>query len=162
MKSKEMKKVLIALDYDPTAQKVAETGYALAKTMGAEVILLHVISDPMYYTLTGHVTVMGFAGEKGSGKYKSDTKIDAVNVSQHFLDSSKKHLGDDTIKTLVKEGDFAISILKAAKDLKVDVIVIGTHSKKWLENIVMGSVTREVLNQTTIPIFIIPTKKRDQ
>ena len=45
MKTFKMKKVLIALDYDPTAQKVAETGFSLAKTMGAEVILLHVISD---------------------------------------------------------------------------------------------------------------------
>lgn len=30
-----MNKILIALDYDPTAQKVAEKGYALAKSMGA-------------------------------------------------------------------------------------------------------------------------------
>jgi hypothetical protein len=36
-----MKKVLIALDYDLTAQKVAETSYAMAKAMKAEVILLH-------------------------------------------------------------------------------------------------------------------------
>jgi nucleotide-binding universal stress UspA family protein len=50
MKTNKLKKVLIALDYDPTAQKVAETGYSLAKTMGAEVILLHVISDPVYYS----------------------------------------------------------------------------------------------------------------
>jgi hypothetical protein len=34
MKTNKMKKVLIALDYDPTAQKVAEVGFSLAKTMG--------------------------------------------------------------------------------------------------------------------------------
>jgi nucleotide-binding universal stress UspA family protein len=50
MKTNKLKKVLIALDYDPTAQKVAETGYSLAKAMGAEVILLHAISDPVYYS----------------------------------------------------------------------------------------------------------------
>jgi len=33
-----MKKVMIALDYDPTAQKIAEAGYSLAKEMGAEVL----------------------------------------------------------------------------------------------------------------------------
>ena len=38
-----MKKILIALDYDPPAQKIAETGYALAKDMNAEVVLLHVV-----------------------------------------------------------------------------------------------------------------------
>lgn len=49
MKTIEMKKVLIALDYDQNAKKVAETGYSLAKTLGAEVIMLHVITDPIYY-----------------------------------------------------------------------------------------------------------------
>lgn len=34
----KMKKVLIALDYDPTAQKVAEIGFSIAKAMKAEII----------------------------------------------------------------------------------------------------------------------------
>jgi nucleotide-binding universal stress UspA family protein len=62
---------------------------------------------------------------------------------------------------LVEEGDFAESILKTAKDLHVDIIVIGTHSRKWLENIVIGSVTEKVLNNTSLPLFIIPTKKHN-
>ena len=43
-----MKKVLIALDYNPTAQKVAEHGFELATAMKAEIILLHVIT---YYKI---------------------------------------------------------------------------------------------------------------
>ena len=82
-------------------------------------------------------------------------------ASQQFLDKSKQHLGDKTIQTLVAEGDFAESILKTAKDLHADIIVMGSHSRKWLENIVMGSVTEKVLNHTTIPLFIIPTKKHN-
>jgi len=160
METKKNKKVLIALDYDPTAEKVAETGYAIAKAMGAEVILLHVVSDPLYYTLTGHVTVMGFAGEAGSGKFKSKSNDDAKNVSQHFLDSAKKHLGAEGIQTIIKEGDFAPTILKSAKELHADIIVMGSHSKKWLENIVMGSVIREVLQHTVLPVLVIPTKKQ--
>jgi nucleotide-binding universal stress UspA family protein len=38
---------------------------------------------------------------------------------------------------------------------------MGSHSQKWLENIIMGSVTQEVLRKTNIPLFIIPTKKHD-
>jgi nucleotide-binding universal stress UspA family protein len=45
MKTIKMKKVLIALDYNPTAQKVAEVGFSMAKSMNAEVSLLHVIAD---------------------------------------------------------------------------------------------------------------------
>jgi nucleotide-binding universal stress UspA family protein len=155
-----MKKVLIALDYNPTAQKVAEVGYLLAKTMGAEVILLHVISDPVYYSSAEYSPIMGFTG-LDMGPLQLDSVDGLKKASQHFLNKSKHHLGDNTIQTLVTEGDFAESILKTAKDLHVDIIVMGSHSRRWLDEILMGSVTEKVLHHTTIPLFIIPTKKRN-
>jgi nucleotide-binding universal stress UspA family protein len=159
MKTKKMQKVLIALDYNPTAQKVAESGFSLAETLKAEVILLHVISDPVYYSSTEYSPITGFTGYQDEGPMQLNS-VDALkNVSQQFLDKFKHHLGDSSIQTLVGEGDYAESILKTAKDLHADIIVMGTHSRKWLENIVMGSVTEKVLNHTTIPLFIIPTKK---
>lgn len=156
-----MQKVLIALDYNPTAQKVAEAGFSMAKAMNAEIILLHVISDPVYYSSTDYSPIMGFNGFLEMGHSQPDNVDSLKKASQQFLDKSKQHLGDKTIQTLVLEGDFAESILKTAKDLPADIIVMGTHSRKWLENIVMGSVTEKVLNHTTIPLFIIPTKKHN-
>lgn len=156
-----MKKVLIALDYDPTAQKVAETGFSMAKAMNAEVILLHVISDPVNYTSPGHVTIMGFAGQVDMNPLQLNNIDVLKKASLHFLDKSRHHLGDKAIQTLVEEGDCAESILKAAKNMHADVIVMGSHSRKWLEKIVIGSVTEKVLNHTSIPLFIIPTKKHD-
>jgi nucleotide-binding universal stress UspA family protein len=161
MKTKEMKKVLIALDYNPTAQKVAEAGFSMAKAMNAEIILLHVISDPVYYSSTENSPIMGFNGFMEMGHKQLDNVDSLKKASQQFLDKSKQHLGDETIQTLVEEGDFAESILKTAEDLRADIIVMGTHSRKWLENIVMGSVTEKVLNHTSIPLFIIPTKKHN-
>ena len=161
MKTTRMTKVLIALDYDPTAQKVAEVGFSLAKTMGSEVILLHVISDPVYYSSTEYSPIMGFTGYTDAVQLQLNS-VDGLKIaSQHYLDKLKYQLGDETIQTLVKEGDFAESILKAAKDLHADIIVMGSHSRKWLENIVMGSVTEKVLHHTSIPLFIIPTKKHN-
>jgi nucleotide-binding universal stress UspA family protein len=161
MKTKKIKKVLIALDYDPTAQKVAEEGFSLAKAMNSEVILLHVISDPVYYSSTEYSPIMGFTGFINMGPLQLDTVEELIKASQHFLDKSKQHLGDKTILTIVKEGDFAGSILRTSEELNADIIVMGSHSRKWLENIVMGSVTEKVLHNTTIPLFIIPTKKQD-
>jgi nucleotide-binding universal stress UspA family protein len=43
--------------------------------------------------------------------------------------------------------------------LNADIVVLGSHSRKWLENVVMGSVTEKVLRQTSKPLFIVPTKK---
>ena len=156
-----MKKVLIALDYDPSAQKVAEIGFSFAKTMGAAVTLLHVMADPPYYSIIGHVTIMGFAGHLDKSKVPLEKIDNPEKLSQQFLEKSKLHLGDNNIQTLVKDGDFAESILKTAKDLKADIIIMGSHSRKWFENIVIGSVTERVLLYTTIPVLIIPTKKHN-
>lgn len=159
MKTNKMKKVLIALDYNQTAQKVAEEGFALAKAIGAEVILLHVILDAVNYTSTGHITIMGFASCSETDPIQYDTVEGLKKASQLFLDKSKQHLGDKTIKTVIEEGSFAETILKVAKELKADIIVIGSHSQKWLENIVLGSVAENVLRHTLVPLYIIPTKK---
>jgi nucleotide-binding universal stress UspA family protein len=154
-----MKKVMIALDYDPTAKKIAETGFALAKTLGAEVILLHVIAEANYYSSLEYSPIVGFTGFMDMNPVQLESSDGLKKASQSYLDNLKRHLDDKTIQTIVREGDFAESILKAAKDMNADIIVMGSHSRKWLENIVMGSVTEKVLNHTSVPLFIIPTKK---
>jgi len=161
MKINKMNKVLIALDYNPTAQKVAEVGFSMAKSMNAEVILLHVITDPVFYSTSGYSPIMGFRGYIDMSPMQLDSIDGLKNASLQYLDKSKQHLGDKTIQTIVKEGDFADSILETAKELHADIIVVGSHSRKWLENILMGSVTEKVLHHTSIPLFIVPTKKRD-
>jgi len=153
-----MKKILIALDYDPTAQVVAEVGYSIAKAMGANVTLMHVVSDSVKFISPDHVTIMGFAGQV----YPDVVNDEALKLtSLEFLNKSVLHLGDENIATIVKDGDIAEAILSTAKDLSIDIIVMGTHSKKWLENIILGSVTEKVLRLTTIPLFVIPTKKQE-
>jgi nucleotide-binding universal stress UspA family protein len=152
-----MKTILIALDYNPTAIKVAESGFAMAKAMGAEVTLLHVLVNPLMYS-TAYANM---------GAWQIDT-LDANDTmeiiktgSRNFLKKAKRHLGDETIQIIQKEGDFADTILDTAKEINADCIVLGSHSQKWLENIVMGSVTEEVLRKTSIPLFIVPTKKME-
>jgi len=153
--------VLIALDYNPTAQKVAEEGFSMAKSMNAKVVLLHVITDPVFYTSPGYSPIMGFSGYVDVEPLQLDNVQGLKKASLEFLDKSRQHLGDKSIQTMVKEGDFSDTILQAAKELHADIIVVGSHSQKWLENILMGSVTEKVLHNSTIPLFIVPTKKQD-
>lgn len=155
-----MKKVLIALDYDSTAQKVAESGMALAKKLGAQVTLLHITTNSSYYSSTGHIPVKGFASYMDAVPLVLESELDMKTAAQLFLDNSKKHLKDVNIHTMVKEGELSETILKVAADIKADIIVLGSHSRRWLENIIMGGVTEKVLKLTTIPLFIVPTKKK--
>lgn len=157
-----MKNVLIALDYNPSAQKVAETGYALAKAMNAKVFLLHVISDAAYYFSSGYSPIMGFEGFSSAGIVQTDTIEKIKESAQAYLDKSKQHLGDDRIETIVKNGSYGETILNTATELNAGIIVMGTHSRRGLEKILVGSVAEKVLHHSDIPLFIIPTKDRKE
>ncbi|MDA3822268.1 MAG: universal stress protein [Bacteroidales bacterium] len=157
---KKIKKILIALDYDPTAQKVAETGHLFAEAMGAEVSLLHVTAEPVYYSSPVYSPVMGFTGYTDMSPIQLESVGGLKDASMNYLNKTKEHLNDKSIQVHVEGGDIAETILKTATSLHADAIVMGSHSKKWLEKILMGSVTEAVLSQSLIPLFIIPTKKQ--
>ncbi|WP_395052289.1 universal stress protein [Flavobacterium sp.] len=153
------KKVLIAIDYNSNATKIAEIGYSFAKAMNAEVTLLHIVENETYYTsfITSPISGIGDFDSATFFQYlNTDSPTDAAN---YYLDKIKTHLKDDAIITLVEKGEFAEGILKTAKKLKIDLIIIGSHSQKWLEKILVGSTTENVLNKTTIPLMIVPTRK---
>lgn len=153
-----MKKVLIALDFDPSAQKIAETGYELAKAMNAQVILLHVTADAAYYSALNYSPIMGFDSFSNLDIVQTDAVLELKNAAQDYLEKSKQHLGDETIQTVIKDGDFGESILETATEMNADIIVMGTHSRRGLEKILMGSVAEKVLHRSSIPLFIIPSK----
>lgn len=159
MKTTSIKKVLIALDYDPTAEKVAEFGYSLASSSGAEITIMHVISLKATYSSLGHITVMGFAGQTEI-EPNTDSNFVLNKIANNFLEKVKHHLNDTTINTIIADGDTAESIVRTGKDIHADIIVLGSHSKRWLENIILGSVAEEVLHLSKIPLYIIPTKKK--
>ena len=154
-----MKKILIALDYDPTAQVIAEKGFMLAKAMGAGVTLLHVIADPVYYSSVNYSPIMGFTGYMDIDPSQKDITAEIKKGSLLFLERTREHLADDTIKILVTEGDFADSILNTAKETDTDIIVLGSHSRSWLNDILVGSVTEKILRKSEIPVYIIPTRE---
>jgi nucleotide-binding universal stress UspA family protein len=152
-----MKKICIALDTTPSAQKVAELGYAYAKALNAEVTLVHVVNDVSYYTMN-YDPIMGYAG------FLTSNTLELVeglkNEAEKFLISSVKHLDNTSIKTAVLEGSSADAILEFANNWKADLIVMGTHSRSGLANLLMGSIAVDVVKHSEIPILIIPTKDK--
>lgn len=150
-----MKKLLIAVDYDPSAEKVAEAGYALGMATGAQMILLHVVAEPAYYSSMEYSPIMGFTGFADPHipeMVESELKTEATR----YLEQSKKHLGDGPVEIMVAEGVFADAILKVASETKVDMIVMGRHGRKGLKKLLMGSVVEKVLHHSTVPLLIIP------
>jgi len=126
------------------------------------VILLHVVSDAAYYSSLNYSPIMGFDSFSNLDILQTDIVEELKKGAQEYLDKSKQHLGDETIQTVIKDGDFGKSILDAATEMNVDIIVMGTHSQRGLDKILMGSVAEKVLHHSSIPLFIIPTKNLEE
>ena len=149
-----MKKVLIAIDNNSSAQHVAETGYAFAKAMQAEVILVHVFTEAAYYA-EGYSPIMGFSGNytDGTAAIIEDIKEEAASL----LTSTALHLGDENIKTKLLEGETTEAILTYSKECETDLIVMGSHRHKGLEKLIVADEAVHMVKHSTIPLFIIPT-----
>ena len=158
MKNIIFKKVLIALDYNPTAQKVAEVGYSIANAMGADCLLVHILSTPIIYTSVNYDPIMGFSGFEALENYQLNAVLLSKSANK-YLDKVKKHLGDSNVETIVKDGEFDDQIMETAFNYNADLIVMGTHSQQWLEKILVGSTTESIIQISKIPIVIVPTKK---
>ena len=149
-----MKKILIAVDFTPAAQKVAETGYAVAKAMQAEVALVHVIADAAWYAAE-YSPIMGYVGGYTAGTVAlvDDIKKEAEN----FLTASVKHLDDNNITTAVLEGEIIDALLKYSTDWNADLIVLGSHSHHGLDRIFGTDTAHYILKHSKIPLLTIPT-----
>ncbi len=154
----EIKKILIAIDYHPSAQMVAEAGYLLAQSVQAKPVLLHVTANPAYYATLDYSPIMGFAGFNNLDILHKDDTDELMRSAQYYLNKTKSHLGDEQMETLVKSGNIADTILETAKEINAYAIVMGTHSRSGLEKVLVGSVAKLVLEQSEVPLFIIPTK----
>lgn len=157
-----MKKVLIAIDYHPTAEKVAEEGHKLAKQLGAQTCLVHVRAESSYYD----TSYRNFFGLEGYGMaadpaLATDPSLssEVKNTTDDFLESAARHLNDSSVGTHMAEGDTDTAILAYADEWQADMIVMGTHSRSGLEKMLMGNVTAKVLEKTKVPMYMVPVEK---
>jgi hypothetical protein len=93
-----MKTMVMALGYHASAQLVAEAGYSLARAMHARVALLHIISDPVYYSSLNYSPIMGFDGYNSIDTIQPEVSDELEGRAQRFLLASKKFLGDERLK----------------------------------------------------------------
>lgn len=157
-----MKNILIALDYNPSAQKVAENGYALATTLNAQVTLLHVLADYTYYSSLNYSPIMGFNSFINSDFSQIEEVEALTKAAEDFLIKTRSHLADETIKVLTRDGSTAEQILATAKEINADIIVLGKYNKSAIEKVMLGSVTEHMLSKSTTPLFIIPTVDEEE
>lgn len=155
-----MKKVLIALDYSDATSQVAEAGVKLASSVGAGIILLHVLAEPSYYSSLNYSPILGFDSFSKMDILQFNVIERVKDAAFEFLLRIKENLDLDDAEIIVGEGDFAEVILDVADEKNVDLIAVGKQSRKGLDKFFVGSVAEKVMRKSDKPVYIIPIDKR--
>jgi nucleotide-binding universal stress UspA family protein len=121
----------------------------LAPGTKVEVTLIGVI------TLLRHWVVVGEASAPVSYT-EEELKIIKERVSDYLvkLGESMKKRGV-SINTIVSSGNAADEILKAAEEVKADLIAMSTHGRSGLRRLAFGSITDKVLHGSHVPVLMV-------
>ena len=142
-------KILIPVDFSPHAERAFGYGAALARRLGAELILVHVVEDPFaagaWGGAEGYVPNVGeLLQELIAGAERQIAPWKERPVAQGL-----------TVKTAVITGRPAQSIIEHAGSAGCDLIVMGTHGRTGLAHAVMGSVAERVVRKAPCPVLTV-------
>jgi nucleotide-binding universal stress UspA family protein len=74
---------------------------------------------------------------------------------QQELDELQPHDASIKIERVLTEGDAATEILRMAKEISGDIIVMGTHGRTGLSRLLMGSVAEAVSRRADCPVLTV-------
>ena len=157
-----MNKILIAVDDTKGSLQVVET---LKNLMGdccgcdciPETIVLLYVEKPEGRSVMSDLLLssseMETLKESLQGtEYQEQLDQKAEKVLNYFKDLLEKQ-GFAGIKTQVRQGHPAEEILAVAHENKVEMIIVGSRGKR-LQNLWMGSISREVANNAQMAVLI--------
>jgi nucleotide-binding universal stress UspA family protein len=155
-----MKKVLIAVDRQPSAMKIARAGYAIARAMQAEITLAHVIVEPAYYAeeyVEEYVRVRNFGVVYPTNKSTIANKICQETI--HFLSGITKLLGDIKIQKRALVGEVEKSLSEYCRSRDIDLLIVGSHHRKGARRLFINGVLTDLMNHSDIPLLVIPNRE---
>jgi len=142
-------RILIPIDGSTCSQIALQHGLELAHALGATVTLLHVLENPLTTSLVGWMAPSPVT-------YSYQLLQDLRQAAQAILATALQQATRLSVAatTVLIEEDFpAAAILQQAADH--DLVVMGTHGRRGLDRLFVGSITEGVLRQIPTPLLII-------
>ncbi|EFW81025.1 universal stress protein family protein [Pseudomonas savastanoi pv. glycinea str. B076] len=152
--------MLYATDLGLYAPYVTQHALALARTFNAGLYVIHVV-EPM--GLFAESVLQSHLGEEALKELRGkgvNTFLDAIE--QRVLDGFREELGDghadlSLIRTIrVVQGEPASVIIEQAHKLEVDLLVVGSHSRRIEEGTSIGRTAARVLQFSDVPVYMVP------
>jgi nucleotide-binding universal stress UspA family protein len=136
--------ILVAHDFGAAADSALAYAGGFAAKLGARVTVLHAHDVPAYADPAAFVAAFEFAAEAeqevASTLQRVATRARAPNVE---------------VNTVLTYGEPSAEIVNAARSLGADLIVMGTHGRKGMSHVLLGSVAEKVVRSAPCPVLTV-------
>lgn len=144
------KKILIPLDGSTLSESILPHVSQLAKSIGAQVVLLRVVSTPIPETSYAGLYAMPVPAAPTAPE--RDPYAEAEGYLQRV---AFDYFPDQTVTLQVAGGPTGENILDLATDQDIDLIAMTTHGRSGLSRMVLGSVADEVVRRSHLPVLLL-------
>ncbi len=153
-----MKKILFPTDFSETAENAFVYALEMAKSLEAELIVLHVYDVAIIsYEAYSPVTLDIYQSiELGKFENFKDyiPKLREIAKAHHLEHIPMSHV--------LEEGDLIPTIHRLVKDENISLIVMGTNGASGIQEIFLGSTTGSVIANVQTPLLCVPHKAKFQ
>ncbi|KAA8692102.1 universal stress protein [Pseudomonas syringae pv. tagetis] len=155
-----VRSMLYATDLGLYAPYVTQHALALARTFNAGLYVIHVV-EPM--GLFAESVLQSHLGEDALKELRGKgVSAFMAGIEQRMLDGFREELGEghadlSLIRTVrVVQGEPATVILEQAHKLEVDLLVVGSHSRRIEDGTSIGRTAERVLQFSDVPVYMVP------
>ncbi len=141
---KNIQKILIPTDGSDYSMRAAEYGISIAKMLDAQIMVVYVIDEVVLDQLS-KVTKRE--------NVEQELKQDGQRYINYILGLAEKEGVKDGF--LLAKGRPFEQIVHLAKELNIDLIVMGTYGLRGAEKILIGSVAERVIEYSPCPVLVI-------
>jgi nucleotide-binding universal stress UspA family protein len=140
-----MTRILVAVDGSAGASRAARFAAHLAKGTGAELELLHVYDAPTAVALGVEALT------------KEELAARSETIGKGSFEKADEAIGDVIAATHhVELGHPAKQIVLRAQEIDADIIVLGSRGLSSLEGLLLGSISKRVLQLAGRPVTVVP------
>lgn len=148
----KLERILCPTDFSDFSERAYDYGLSLARHYNAELYLLHVVRP----VIVGYPE---YAIPDSVSEFYGELREYAEEQLREF---AKVHAeGGVQAKVTVHEGVVTESILNFARENSIDMIVMGTHGRRGVQRLTVGSVTERILRRAGCPVLVVRRPAHD-
>lgn len=140
----DIKSLLVAVDGSEFSDKAVRYACAMGPSLGAEVVLLHVV--PMLVSATPYHDTVSDQPFLALQKVGEDILAKAKEIAVALKCE---------VTELISHGDPANKIVDIATERNADLIIMGSRGVSGIKRLFVGSISDKVMNQAPCPVMIV-------